>query len=233
VNVAWKLSCVIVLVFVATASRMAMGVVLNNDAKAFSRAELYAYLGDKTQTLSNGGAFYSSSGTLHVLRDGQRYKGTWSSHDGGTICWHVIGWGNVPCKTYYDNGDAISVVYEGVLSLAPGLSDGNTLDNLAAGTELLSKAETVLLLAGKTVIWGPSRGLYYGADYSLTKIWDGVRGVGSWSVTDAGAVCWHIPGWGVTPCQSYYYNGDVLMAIYNDQREQAHAHVEGNQIGSF
>ena len=40
---------------------------LSDDAKTFTRAELYAYLSDKTQVWDQGGAYYSAEGTLETL----------------------------------------------------------------------------------------------------------------------------------------------------------------------
>ena len=98
---------------------------------------------------------------------------------------------------------------------------------------LLAKEETIDLLSGKTVIWGLGRGLYYSPDFKLMKIWNGVRGTGTWSVSDEGAVCWHVPGWGETPCEVYYYNGDELMVILEGTHSKASKHINGNTIGSF
>ena len=212
---------------------MTTAETLAEDARPFTRAELYAYLSDKTQVWSEGGIFYSGAGKLQTLRDGGREKGTWSTDDDGTLCWHVISWGEVPCEIYYHNGDAVSVVYEGKTSPAPEMQDGNTLDNLAPGSERFSREKTLAFLSGKTVIRGPSQGLYYAPDFTLEKIWNGVRGTGTWSVSEEGAVCWQVPGWGITPCESYYYNDDELMAVVKGEHSKANEPVEGNKIGSF
>ncbi|MDP7518442.1 MAG: hypothetical protein QGI17_15170, partial [Arenicellales bacterium] len=124
-----------------------------------------------------------------------------------------------------------------------------TLDNSVAGLEspakfvlglsedfvnkLLTKEQTADLLSGQTVIWGSGQGLFYSPDLTLIKIWNGVRGTGTWSVSDEGAVCWHVPGWGKTPCKSYYYKGEELMSIFEGVHSKANKQVEGNTIGSF
>ena len=79
----------------------------------------------------------------------------------------------------------------------------------------------------------PSQGLYYGSEFTLMKIWNGVRATGTWSVSDKGAVCWYVPGWGITPCESYYFKGEELMAVYNGVNSRADDLVESNMIGSF
>ena len=99
--------------------------------------------------------------------------------------------------------------------------------------KLLNKEETIDLLSGKTVIWGPGQGLFYSPDLTLMKIWNGIRGTGTWSVSNEGAVCWHVPGWGKTPCESYYYKGEELMTIFEGVHSKASNHVAGNTIGSF
>ena len=227
------LLCAYLLIGLAISTNNAMGATLPEDARPFTRAELYAYLSEQTQVRSDGGLFYSGAGILYVLRDGESFKGTWSTDDSGSLCWHVIERGTIPCETYYHTGDSVSVVFANVLSDAPSRQSGNTLANLAPGTNLFATAETVKFLTGKTVIWGPGRGLYYAPDATLVKIWNGIRATGRWSVTNEGAVCWHIPGWGVTPCESYYFNGDELMVVNNEIHSKAAEHVEGNRIGTF
>ena len=155
----------------------------------------------------------------------------------------------VLCQAFYHNNDVVSIVFNGETLLAPELQEGNTLVNSVAGLEspakfvlglsedfvnkLLTKEQTTDLLSGQTVIWGPGQGLYYSPDLTLIKIWNGVRGTGTWSVSDEGAVCWHVPGWGKTPCESYYYKGEELMAIFEGVHSKASKQVEGNTIGFF
>ena len=208
------------MVGVTMTSYKTLGETLAKDARPFTRAELYAYISEKTQVWSEGRVFHSEAGTLQLLWEGEYGKGTWSTDDDGTLCWHVWSWDEVPCQAFYHNDDVVSIIFKGETSLAPELQEGNTLVNLAAGTEshakialglgedfinvLLKKDETTAFLSGKTVIWGPSQGLFYSPDFTLMKIWNGVRATGKWSVSDEGAVCWHVPGWGKTPCESYY-----------------------------
>ena len=59
-------------------------------------------------------------------------------------------------------------------------------------------------------------------------------GQGTWTVTTEGAVCWHIPGWGPTPCESYYYTqNNNLMSVNLDKHRKAAKHVDGNQLGTL
>jgi hypothetical protein len=237
------------MICVTTTSYKTMGDTLASDARPFTRAELYAYISEKTQIWSEGRVFHSESGTLLLLWEGKYGKGTWSTDDDGALCWHVWSWDEVLCRTFYHNDDVVSIIFNEVTSPAPELQEGNTLVNSAAKTEsparfvlglradfdnkLLTREEAIDLIAGKTVIWGPGRGLYYAPDLTLMKIWNGVRGTGTWSVSDEGAVCWHVPGWGKTPCESYYYKGEKLMVIFEGLHSKASKHVKGNTIGSF
>ena len=186
-----RLGIIVTLAVVLTALRVD-GETLAEDAKPLTRAELYAYLADRTEVRDDGGAFYSEAGKLFLLKNGERHKGTWTTTENGEVCWHVISWPEVLCDTYYHNGDVVSIVHEGKTSPASERQDGNTLDNLAPGTQMFAREETIAFLSGKTVIWGPSRGLYYAPDFTLEKIWNGVRATGRWSVTEEGAVCWHV-----------------------------------------
>ena len=96
-----------------------------------------------------------------------------------------------------------------------------------------SREETIAFLSGKSAIWGEGRGLYYDPDFTLKKTWDGVHGTGKLSVSEQGAVCWLIPGWGVTPCERYYYKGEKLIAVFKGLHSEAAKHVMGNRIDSF
>ena len=244
-----KILGIIAMAGVTMMSCKTMGDTLANDARPFTRAELYAYISEKTQVWGEGRVFHSESGTLLLLWEGKYGKGTWTTDDNGVLCWHVWSWDEVLCQAFYHNDDVVSIGFKGKTLLAPELQKGNTVVNLATGggssvkfvlglsedfdNKLLNKEEAIDLLSGKTVIWGPGRGLFYSPDLTLIKIWNGVRGTGTWSVSKEGAVCWHVPGWGKTPCESYYYKGEELMAIFEGVHSKASKHVEGNTIGSF
>ncbi len=244
-----KILGIIAMIGFTTTSYKTLGDTLPNDARPFTRAELYAYISEKTQVWSEGRVFHSEAGTLLLLWEGKYGKGTWSTDDDGTLCWHVWSWDEVLCQTFYHNDDVVSIIFKGVTLLAPELQEGNTLVNLAAETEspakfvlglradfdnkLLTKEDAIDLISGKTVIWEPGLGLFYSHDLTLMKIWNGVRGTGTWSVSDEGAVCWQVPGWGKTPCEFYYYKGEELMVIFEGVHSKASKHVEGNTIGSF
>ena len=244
-----KILTIIAMVSVTMTSYKILGGTLADDARPFTRGELYAYMSEKTQVWSEGRVFHSEAGTLLLLWKGKYGKGTWTTDDNGALCWHVWSWDEVLCQAFYHNDDVVSIVFNGETLLAPELQEGNTLVNSVAGLEspakfvlglsedfvnkLLTKEQTTDLLSGQTVIWGPGQGLFYSPDLTLIKIWNGVRGTGTWSVSDEGAVCWHVPGWGKTPCESYYYKGEELMAIFEGVHSKASKHVEGNTIGSF
>tara|TARA_Y100000588_G_scaffold340455_1_gene383830 strand:+ start:400 stop:1113 length:714 start_codon:yes stop_codon:yes gene_type:complete len=199
---------------------------------ALSRGELYGYLSNKTELRADGPTHYSDAGKLETVRDGKRFKGSWTTHDDGSVCRNLWGLEGKFCETYVRDGERIGVVINGQFQPAPDLESGNVLDSLNA-SGLFSKQQTIDLVSGKTVIWGPGRGLYYATDFSLEKIWDGVRGRGTWFVNDDGAVCWQIPGWGPTPCEVYYYRGEELAVVVDGKHGKATEHVEGNQLGSF
>ncbi len=222
------------------------GSTLLDTATRFTADELSAYIAGKTQVWDQGGAYYAEDGSLETLWAGDRDSGTWSVTDDGALCWHIASWGTLECEAYFHNGDVISATYEGETFLAPEIQDGNTLDALQAGEAaaeaaanvdpyegktLLTPDETTALVSGKTVLWEPDGAAYYAPDQTLHTIWNGVRQTGTWSVNDEGAVCWHIAGWGPTPCESYYYEDGNLMAIFNNKASAAAEHVEGDQTG--
>jgi len=223
------------------------GSVLSEDATAFTRGELYAYLSDKTEDWGDGnGAFYSAEGTVETMWDGAKDEGTWSTNKDGSMCWHIKSWGETPCTTYYHNGEVVSAVYDGETTLASELHEGNALEYLAAGVAvpepevapeyekiLFTKEETTALVMDKTIIWEGNGGAYYAPDYTLITMWDGERVEGTWSVGDDGGVCWQVPGWGTTPCQYYFYNGEELWTEYKKEDSVAEPLVDGDTTGSM
>ncbi len=217
-------------------------------AKPFSRYDLYQYISGKTQRREDALIFYFDSGKLLARKAGECARGKWSTTEQGGLCWHVSAWGEQPCENYFSDGALISVVREGKNIPAPQLEDGNTLDcplwasgTVLTGVEpvedfgdgLFNREQTRQLIAGKTVVMGPNRGLYYGADSRLEKNWDGVRSTGSWKIDEHGAVCWQLPGWGPTPCESYYLKEGEMMSWFNRKRSKARKHLEGNQLGKL
>jgi len=220
------------------------GVAISSDSSPLSRYDLYLYISEKTQIHPEGKVFYSDAGTLKTRWQGKYFKGRWSTTDEGMLCRHVSAWEADSCETYYKVGDKISMDRDGKTADAPDLEAGNTIGCDALDLtlsmdpaspaepvgELFSRDQTIEYLSGKTVYWEPGRGLYYAPDFTLVKTWDGVRSEGRWRVDDQGAVCWEIPGWGPTPCESYYYKGDVLMTVFNQKHQQASEHLSGNKI---
>ncbi|MEM7196456.1 MAG: hypothetical protein AAF402_16100 [Pseudomonadota bacterium] len=214
-----------------------------------SRYDLYLYISDKTQNRDDRKIFYSESGRLAALYQGKCEHGKWSTTEEGALCWHVSGWGELPCEPYLSDGVSISVLQQGRSMPAPEIESGNRLEcplfgnatTLLTGVEpvedfwdgLFNRKQTEDYLAGKTVVWGSGRGLYYADDFTLLKVWDGVASTGKWEVNENGAVCWHVPGWGPTPCESYYLKDGQLMVYLNKRHSQAAEHVVGNQIGNF
>ena len=101
---------------------------------------------------------------------------------------------------------------------------------------ILTRRQTTGLLSGKTVVWEDheSSGAYYAPNGKLYTVWEGVPESGRWEVTDQGAVCWHVPSWGKTPCESYFFSADgTLMSIYEGEETEASELRHGNVTGSL
>ena len=58
-----KILGIIAMVSVTMTSYKILGDTLADDARAFTRAELYAYMSEKTQVWSEGRVFHSDAGT--------------------------------------------------------------------------------------------------------------------------------------------------------------------------
>ncbi len=211
------------------------GSELQEGATPLTTAELYNYFSEQTQVRKDGGVYYTGFGTLVSLEDGKRHEGTWGSYDGGKLCLHFEEREDGPCEIYYHNGDVVSVVLEGKTMAAPKRLAGNQLDLIETGSarKVYTKEQTTALVSGKTHVWENYNGAYYSPDGKLYTIWDGVKESGKWSVTDKGALCWHIPSWGNGPCESYYMGAEGLMSIFKGKEDVADELREGNLLDSL
>lgn len=220
-----------------------------DETKSLSRGELYMYLADKTQHRSGWQIFYSSSGRLQALRDGQCDNGKWSTTEAGELCWHVTAWGERQCETYLHENDSVAYIRDQEKSPAPEIIGGNTTNcppvlfgsTVMTGIEkvedfgdgLFSREQALELLSGNTVLWQSGRGLYYRENFTLAKSWDGVKSEGRWIVNAEGGTCWNIPGWGPTPCEFYYVKNEILMRYANKKHSMAGQHLKGNRIDNL
>lgn len=211
------------------------GAVLQPNATPLTTSEMYTHFAEKTQARDTGSFYYTELGTLVSLKDGERIEGTWGSYDGGKLCRHFDDQGTKACEIYYNNGSVISMETEGVISLEPKLYKGDQLEYLETGSvkKIFTKDETIALVSGKTHAWEDKNGAYYSPDGKLITIWDGQKESGKWSVNDKGALCWHIPSWGKSPCESYFMGPEGLMAIYKGQEDKAAELKEGNVLDSL
>ena len=85
-------------------------------------------------------------------------------------------------------------------------------------------------LAGKTQVWDPNGGAYYGEGGKLDTLWDGVRESGRWSVTENGALCWHVSSWGTIECEEYFHVGGQVMYRYYGETGAVSERQEGNTL---
>ncbi len=93
-----------------------------------------------------------------------------------------------------------------------------------------TRGELRTYLVGKTQVWEPNGGAYYADDGTLQTLWDGVRDTGTWSLTGAGELCWHVYDWGELPCEAYYHNGDIVSYVYQGETGPAPELQEGNTL---
>ena len=226
--------CSLAVVGCGTGGSNQPGNVLAVNATPFTTGELYMYLSEQTQVRGDGGVYYSEYGTLVTLADGERAEGHWASFDGGKLC-RVVDGKEDSCETYYHNGDRVSIVSDGNTEMAPKLMAGNQLDLLESGTakKMYTQAETTALISDKTHVWENYNGAYYAPDGKLYTVWDGEKESGKWSVTDEGALCWHVPSWGNGPCQSFFMGPEGLMSVYKGKEEAAEELREGNVLDAL
>jgi hypothetical protein len=210
-------------------------VELGADATPLSIGELYNYFADQTQVRKDGGVYYSASGTLLAIEGGERAEGTWASYDGGKLC-RLFDDREDSCETYYHQGDRVAMEVAGTITLAPQKMEGNQIDLLETrnARKLFTREETIALVSGKTHVWGNYNGAYYSPDFKLQTLWDGTKESGKWSVTDKGALCWHVPSWGSGACESYFTGADgKLMSVYKDKEGVADELRKGNVLNEL
>ena len=85
----------------------------------FSKAEVIAFLSDKTERWSEGGGYFGPDGTLNVKWKGEFLSGTWHATDDGEVCYSVTEWGSIPCTKYFRRGSDIVTVYKNKEEVAP------------------------------------------------------------------------------------------------------------------
>ncbi|MEM6482223.1 MAG: hypothetical protein AAF922_13040 [Pseudomonadota bacterium] len=197
--------------------------------------DLIDRFGDTTQTLKDGVAYYSSTGVLLVVRDGNLTKGRWTAKDSGELCWELQDTDPV-CRDYVVFEDIVYRSESGVITGQPDLTAGNLLADAASALAYANSAvlftpdETRAFLAGKTSLRSVHGRMFYAPDETLHTVWNGVRKTGTWSIDAEGGVCWHIEGWGEQPCEYYFegHNGKV-WSRFRGLDQVATEHVEGDQ----
>jgi len=117
-----------------------------------------------------------------------------------------------------------------MLTLVACKTVGETL--VENGATPFTKSETIAYISGKTQVWSKG-GAFHATDGSLDTLWSGTREVGTWSVTDEGALCWHIASWGDGACDSYYHDGGGVTTVYKGTAKPAQALHDGNILDSL
>ncbi|MEM1278213.1 MAG: hypothetical protein AAGH74_16965 [Pseudomonadota bacterium] len=165
-----------------------------------SAVEMVDRFADTTQTLRDGLAYYSASGTLLVVIKDQLSVGNWTTADGGQLCWVLRDRTEPFCETYARLSGDLHVLRDGGVTQPAELTAGNVLQEranaeaLAASVTLLSREETLALVTGHTALRSEVGRMYYAPDFTLKTVWNGVQKSGLWSVDAQGGVCWKIVG---------------------------------------
>lgn len=197
--------------------------------------DLIDRFGDTTQSLEDGVAYYSSTGVLLVVREGNLSQGRWTTNDNGQLCWELKDT-DPACRDYVVFNGIVHRSENGVMAGQPDLIAGNLLAEAASAMAyansavLFSPEETHSFLSGKTSLRSVHGRIYYAPDNTLHTVWNGVKKTGSWSINDDGGVCWHIEGWGEQPCE-YYFKGhnEKVWSRFRGLDQVAPDHVDGDQ----
>lgn len=197
--------------------------------------DLIDRFGDTTQTLEDGVAYYSPTGVLLVVRDGNLTRGRWAANDDGQLCWELQE-SDPSCSDFVVFDEIVYRSENGVLAGQPDLTAGNLLAEAASALAyansavLFTSEETRVFVSGKTAVRSLRGRMYYAPDQTLHTVWNGVRKQGTWSIDEDGGVCWSIEGWGQQPCEYYFtgHNGQV-WSRFRGLDQVAAEHIDGDQ----
>ena len=57
--------------------------------------------------------------------NGVHQTGNWSIDDEGGVCWHVVAWGEEPCRYYFFKDGVLMVLYKELSFRASEFVEGN------------------------------------------------------------------------------------------------------------
>lgn len=103
---------------------------------------------------------------------------------------------------------------------------------IESGAAPYTKEELTMALSNMTVVWEKGGG-YYAPDGSLETLWEGDKESGTWEITDAGEVCWHVASWGEMPCEAYYNTGAGTIVIYKGKQSKPDKLQFGNTLAAL
>jgi len=85
--------------------------IVSDGAKKMNGKEVTAYLSNKTQQWTNGGAFYKADGTLDFIWEGKTfYDYTWSARSDGLVCIKNTQLFTTSCSVYFNYRDTVWTV---------------------------------------------------------------------------------------------------------------------------
>ncbi len=92
----------------------------------FTPEETTRLVSGKTAMLDPKGAvYYAPDFSLTTVWNGVHHEGQWSIDEEGGVCWHVVAWGEEPCRHYFLQDDILMSVYKGVPRRAVEFVDGD------------------------------------------------------------------------------------------------------------
>ena len=95
----------------------------------FTPEETRALVSDRTAILdadAGGAVYHAPDSTLTTVWNGVHQTGNWSIDDEGGVCWHVVAWGEEPCRYYFFKDGVLMVLYKGLSFRAAEFVEGNT-----------------------------------------------------------------------------------------------------------
>ena len=95
----------------------------------FTPEETRALVSDRTAILdadAGGAVYHAPDFTLTTVWNGVHQTGNWSIDDEGGVCWHVVAWGEEPCRYYFFKDGVLMVLYKELSFRASEFVEGNT-----------------------------------------------------------------------------------------------------------
>lgn len=137
--------------------------------------------------------------------------------------------------------NVVKILTLAVLLGSVGISGCKTMtaEDVGSDARRFTASELHRHLAGHTQIWWSGNGgAYYAEDGSFEAVWKGDHIEGTWTVSDAGVLCWHAEEWAEAgssdnPCETYWFDGESIIVTSAGDKFPEHELRKGNFVANL